>query len=346
MSILVTGGAGFIGSHTCAELLDHGYDVVVADDFSNSHPASLTAVRSLTRTDLAVHPVDLRDAVALDEVFASHDISAVIHFAAKKAVGESMTIPIDYFDVNVTGTISLLKTMMAHNVHGLVFSSSCSIYGDRYTRPICEADQPGPVNPYARSKLICEQILESASATHHDLSIISLRYFNPAGAHPSGLLGESPRGLPSNIVPYMTRVAAARLERLNVFGADYDTPDGSAIRDYIHVMDVAEAHRIAIEQLDGGQGMRAFNLGTGTGSSVLELIGAFEETCNVQVPYVITGRRPGDVTSLIADATLVEKEWGWRPSRDLPSIFADAWRFQQMNPDGFGDDADHPRPSL
>jgi UDP-glucose 4-epimerase len=346
MSILVTGGAGFIGSHTCAELLDHGYKVVVVDDFSNSHPASLSAVCGLTRTDLSVHSVDLRDAEALDEVFASHHISAVIHFAAKKAVGESMTIPIDYFDVNVTGTIGLLKAMMAHKVHGLVFSSSCSIYGGRYTRPICEQDLPAPVNPYARSKLICEQILESACAAHHDLSVISLRYFNPAGAHPSGLIGESPRGLPSNIVPYMTRVAAGRLERLQVFGADYDTPDGSAIRDYIHVMDVAEAHRLAIGQLDGGPGMRAFNLGTGTGSSVLELISAFEETCNVQVPYVITGRRPGDVTSLIADAALVEKEWGWRPSHDLASIFADAWRFQQLNPDGFSDGADQARSSL
>jgi UDP-glucose 4-epimerase len=340
MSLLVTGGAGFIGSHTCAELLDHGYDVVVADDFSNSHGGSLSAVRRLTGRDMAIHSVDLRDADALGQIFASHDISAVIHFAAKKAVGESVEIPLEYFAVNVSGTIGLLRAMLAHGVHELVFSSSCSIYGDQYTRPICEEDPPRPVNPYARSKLICEQILESVCATYPDLSVISLRYFNPAGAHPSGLIGESPRGVPSNVVPYMMRVAAGRLARLPVFGGDYDTQDGTAVRDYIHVMDVAEAHRLAVEHLDEGPGMRAFNLGTGTGSSVLELISTFETTCGVQVPYVITERRPGDVTSLVADATLVEKEWGWRPSRDLASIFADSWRFQQLNPEGFDDGAD------
>jgi UDP-glucose 4-epimerase len=340
MSVLVTGGAGFIGSHTCAELLDHGHGVVVVDDFSNSHRAALSAVRRLTGKDLAVHDVDVRDTRALEQVLASHDIRAVIHFAAKKSVGESVSIPLDYFDVNVSGTIGLLRAMLAHDVRRLVFSSSCSIYGDQYSRPICEQDPPRPVNPYARSKLICEQILESACATYPDLSVISLRYFNPAGAHPSGLIGESPRGVPSNVVPYMMRVAAGRLEGLHVFGGDYDTPDGSAVRDYIHVMDVAEAHRLAVEQLDERPGMRAFNLGTGTGSSVLELISTFETTCDVEVPYMITGRRPGDVTSLIADATLIEKEWGWRPNRDLATIFADSWRFQRSNPEGFDDDAD------
>jgi len=343
MSILVTGGAGFIGSHTCAELLEHGHDVVVVDDFSNSQRGSLSAVRRLTGRDMAIHTVDLRNASALIGVFASHEISAVIHFAAKKAVGESMTIPLDYFDVNVGGTIGLLKAMKAHKVHRLVFSSSCSIYGDMYTRPISEDDPPGPVNPYARSKLICEQILQSACAVHQDLKVLSLRYFNPAGAHPSGLIGESPHGVPSNVVPHMTRVAAGQLGRLEVFGADYDTPDGTAIRDYIHVMDVAEAHRLAIEHLDDAPGMRAFNLGTGTGSSVLELISTFEETCHVQVPYAIAGRRPGDVASLVADANLVEKEWGWRASRDLASIFADAWRFQLQNPVGPDDSAEHLR---
>jgi UDP-glucose 4-epimerase len=343
MSILVTGGAGFIGSHTCAELLEHGHDVVVADDFSNSHRGSLSAVRRLTGRDMAIASVDLRDARALAGVFASYDISAVIHFAAKKAVEESMTIPLEYFDVNVRGTIGLLQAMMAHDVRRLVFSSSCSIYGDMYSRPICEDDPPRPVNPYARSKLICEQILESVCGSHPDLSVISLRYFNPAGAHPRGLIGESPRGVPSNVVPYMMRVAAGRLERLPVFGADYDTRDGSAVRDYIHVMDVAEAHRVAVDHLDERPGMRVLNLGTGTGSSVLELISTFEATCAVPIPYVITNRRPGDVASLVADATLVEKEWGWRPSRDLASIVADAWRFQQLNPEGFDDAADQAR---
>ena len=335
MSILVTGGAGFIGSHTCAELLGRGYDVVVADDFSNSFAPSLAAVRRLTGRELAIHVVDLRDRGGLNEVLSSHEISAVIHFAAKKAVAESMAEPLDYFDVNVGGTISLLRAMMAHGVRKIVFSSSCSIYGDQYRRPIAEDDPPGPVNPYARSKLICEQMLEAACATYTDLSVISLRYFNPAGAHPSGLIGECPRGVPSNIVPYMVHVAAGKQEKLQVFGSDYETPDGTAIRDYIHVMDVAHAHMLALEHLDDEQGMRALNLGSGTGASVLDLIRIFEETCGVHVPYAFADRRPGDVTRLIADAGLVEKMWGWRPARDLATIFEDSWRFQCANPDGF-----------
>lgn len=335
MTILVTGGAGFIGSHTCAELLEHGYDVVVADDFSNSSPAALAAVTRVTGRNLAVHEVDLRDTRGLHRVFDAHDISAVIHFAAKKAVGESMTIPLDYFDVNVGGTISLLRAMAGHGVRKLVFSSSCSIYGEAYSRPIAESDPPGPVNPYARSKLICEQILESACAAHGDFRAISLRYFNPAGAHPSGLIGESPRGVPSNVVPFMMQVAAGRLERLAIFGADYDTPDGSAIRDYIHVMDVAEAHRVAVEHLDDEPGMRALNLGTGTGCSVLGLVRAFEETCGVSVPCAVTARRPGDVTALVADASLVRQAWGWRPSRSVADLLADAWRFERRNPGGY-----------
>ncbi len=281
MSVLVTGGAGFIGSHTCAELLRHGYDVVVADDFSNSFQPSLAAVRRLTGRELAIHVVDLRDRGGLNEVLGSHEISAVIHFAAKKAVAESMAVPLDYFDVNVGGTISLLRAMMARGVRKMVFSSSCSIYGDQYRRPIAEDDPPGPVNPYARSKLICEQMLEAACGTYPDLSVIS------------------------------------------------------AIRDYIHVMDVAHAHMLALEHLDDEHGMRALNLGTGTGASVLDLIRIFEETCGVHVPYAFADRRPGDVTSLIADAGLVEKMWGWRPGRDLATIFEDSWRFQCANPDGF-----------
>ena len=335
MSILVTGGAGFIGSHTCVELLDHDRDVVVLDDFSNSYPAALAAVGRLTGKEPALHAVDLRDRAGLDKVFASHEISVVIHFAAKKAVGESMTIPLDYFDVNVGGTINLLRAMRAHRVRKLVFSSSCSIYGDQYARPIREDDAPAPVNPYALSKLICEHVLESACATYADLSVVSLRYFNPAGAHPSGAIGECPRGVPSNVVPYMVGVAAGQFEKLQVFGGDYRTPDGTAIRDYIHVMDVAQAHRLAVEHLDDEPGIRALNLGTGTGASVLELIDIFEQTCGVRVPYTITGRRPGDVTSLVADANRVAVGWGWRPARDLAAIFADAWRFHQRNPDGF-----------
>jgi len=335
MSVLVTGGAGFIGSHACAELLDHGHEVVVADRFSNSWPAALDAVRALSGRDLAVYPVDLRDGTALDEVFGAHPIDSVIHFAALKSVGESVSIPLDYFDVNVGGTISLLRAMRRHRVTRLVFSSSCSVYGDQYSRPITEADPPAPVNPYSRSKLICEQMLESACDSYSDLSVISLRYFNPAGAHPSGLIGECPRGVPSNVVPFMVAVAAGRHDRLDVFGDDYDTPDGTAIRDYIHVADLAEAHRLAIGALDDRPGFHVLNLGTGTGHSVLELVRAFEDSCGVRVPYEITGRRAGDVASLVADPTLVEKEWGWHPSRDIAAIFRDAWAFEQLNPKGF-----------
>jgi UDP-glucose 4-epimerase len=343
LSVLVTGGGGFIGSHACAELLAHGHGVVVVDDFSNSYPAALDALARLAGRTPPIHRVDLRDASGLDRVFASHDIDAVIHFAAKKAVGESMTIPLDYFDVNVSGTISLLRAMRAHGVRKIVFSSSCSVYGDQYSRPIAEDDPPAPVNPYARSKLICEQMLESACGSYADLSVISLRYFNPAGAHPSGLLGECPRGVPSNVVPYMVRVAAGKLEKLQVFGGDYPTPDGTAIRDYIHVMDVAEAHRLAVTHLDDEPGMRVLNLGTGTGASVLDLVRTFEETCGVHVPYAIGGRRPGDVTSLIAEAGRLTRLWGWRPGRDLAAMFADSWRFQCQHPDGFADEPSAPR---
>jgi UDP-glucose 4-epimerase len=337
LTILVTGGAGFIGSHTCAELLEHGHDVVVVDSFANSFPAALDAVRDICPGSLRAYPVDLRDSEALGDIFAAHDVDAVIHFAARKAVGESMSMPLEYFDVNVAGTISLLRAMRAHGVRQLVFSSSCSVYGDQYSRPISEDDPPAPVNPYARSKLIGEQMLLSACQVYADFTAISLRYFNPAGAHPSGRIGECPRGVPSNVVPHMVAVAAGRLERLEVFGADYDTPDGTAIRDYIHVVDVAQAHRVALEHLGDSAGMRVLNLGTGSGHSVLELIRTFEETCGVRVPYVVTGRRAGDVTSLVADASAVEQAWGWRTQRGLRSIFADAWRFEQLNPNGFAD---------
>lgn len=329
MSILVTGGAGFIGSHTCVELLEHGFDVVVADDFSNSSPAALDVVRRLTGRDLALHRVDLRSAAELDEIFAAHEIGAVIHFAARKLVGESMTRPLEYFDVNIGGTVKLLLAMQRHGVGRLVFSSSCSIYGDQYARPITEEDLPGPVNPYASSKLICEQLIASACDLVPGFRAISLRYFNPAGAHPSGELGESPAGLVSNVVPVIVRVASGRLDKLAVFGADYDTPDGTAIRDYIHVMDIAEAHRLALDHLDDESGIRMLNLGTGTGLSVLELIAAFEDACGVQIPYVVTRRRPGDVARLVAAVGAAQQALGWRPSRSVADMLSDAWRFEQ-----------------
>jgi UDP-glucose 4-epimerase len=335
MTMLVTGGAGFIGSHTCVELLLTGSDVLVVDNFSNSSPEALHAVSTVAGRDVTFHQLDLRDHAELDRVFEAHEIESVIHFAAKKAVNESLQIPLEYFDTNIAGTTSLLRCMARHGVRNLVFSSSCSIYGDQYLGPIGESASPGPTNPYARSKLICEQILADTCAKYDDFAVISLRYFNPIGAHPSGVLGESPLGVPSNVMPYIMRVAAGRLEQLQIFGADYPTPDGSPVRDYIHVMDVAQAHCLALRHLDDGPGMRVLNLGTGVGVSVLELVRAVEDVCGVVVPYEVVARRAGDAASAVADPSLIDKEWGWRTSRDIREMCTDAWRFQQLHPRGY-----------
>ncbi|MBO0822673.1 MAG: UDP-glucose 4-epimerase GalE [Actinobacteria bacterium] len=336
MTVLVTGGAGFIGSHACVELLQHGHDLVVVDDFSNSSPGALAAVRQLAPAgQLAVAELDIRDRDGLSRVFDTHAISAVVHFAGKKAVDESLRIPLDYFDVNIAGTTSLLRAMTSHGVRRLVFSSSCSIYGDRYPGLICEDDQPAPTNPYARSKLFCEQILADTCARYQDLSAIALRYFNPAGAHPSGLLGEAPPGMPGNLMPAMMQAAAGLRDKLQVFGTDYPTPDGSAIRDYIHVADLAQAHRIAIGRLDDEPGFRALNVGTGVGISVLELISAFEQACGITVPCQLAGRRPGDATSAVADPSRIDKHWGWRTSLDIHAMCRHAWHFQQRHPHGY-----------
>ena len=334
-SVLVTGGAGFIGSHTCVELLHAGYDVVVIDDYSNSHPQSLDRVREITGRTPAVYNVDLRDRTGLDEVFAEHPIHAVIHFAAKKAVGESTQIPLEYFDINIGGTTNLIRTMGDHGVSRLVFSSSCSIYGDVSAAPLSESDPANPTNPYALSKWICEQLLTQACAYVPGFSVIALRYFNPVGAHASGLLGEDPLGVPNNVMPYLAQIAVGRLTELSVFGGDYPTPDGTCVRDYIHVVDVADAHRVALEHLDDRTGFRVFNLGTGSGVSVLQLVAAFSEACGRDIPHRIVGRRSGDVASLIADAAHVESEWGWRTRRDLADMCRDAWRFQERNPAGY-----------
>jgi UDP-glucose 4-epimerase len=334
MSVLVTGGAGFIGSHTCVDLLDHGYEVVVVDNYSNSTPAALDRVQKVAGRPLIAYEVDLRDRRALDDVFARHPIDAVIHFAAKKAVGESMAIPIDYYDINLAGTTSLLASMHAHGVHQLVFSSSCSIYGEA-AAPLSEDDAASPTNPYARTKWICEQILRDACARYEELSAIALRYFNPIGAHPSGLLGEVPTGTPNNVVPYLMQVAVGRLDRLSVFGADYGTPDGTAVRDYIHVLDVVTGHRVAMEHLADETGLRVFNLGTGVGTSVLQLVAALSEACGQELPYTITDRRPGDVAALVADPGKVRRAWGWRATRDLRDMCRDAWHFQRLNPTGY-----------
>lgn len=337
-TVLVTGGAGFIGSHTCVELLGAGNDVVVVDDYSNSHPESLDRVREITGKPVAVHSVDLRDRAGLSAVFEAHPIDAVIHFAAKKAVGESTEIPLEYFDINIGGTTNLIRTMNDYGVSRMVFSSSCSIYGDAPAEPLAESAPAAPTNPYALSKWMCEQLLSEACRHLPNLSVIALRYFNPIGAHPSGRLGEDPLGVPYNVMPYLAQIAVGRLSELSVFGDDYDTPDGTAVRDYIHVVDVADAHRVALEHLDDeGGGFQVFNLGTGSGVSVLQLVAAFSAACGKDIPYRVVGRRPGDVPSLVADPGLVDREWGWRTERDLAQMCDDAWRFQKQNPAGYSD---------
>lgn len=335
-TVLVTGGAGFIGSHTCVELLGHGHDVVVVDDHSNSSPAALERVAKIAgRPPTAVYEIGLHDRDALSRVFDEHAIDAVIHFAAKKAVGESVEEPVAYYDTNVGGTTALLRAMHDHGVRRLVFSSSCSIYGDASRVPLTEGDPADPTNPYATSKWLCEQVLADTCRYLPELSVLALRYFNPVGAHPSGLLGEVPRGTPGNVMPYLAQVAAGRLPRLRVFGDDYPTADGTGVRDYVHVMDIADGHRVALEHLDDEHGMRVFNLGTGQGTSVLELVAAFERACGSPIPYEITGRRPGDVPALVADPAAVARAWNWTAARDLTAMCEDAWRFQELNPSGY-----------
>jgi UDP-glucose 4-epimerase len=335
-TVLVTGGAGFIGSHTCVELLEHGYEVVVVDDYSNSTAAVIPRIEKVAgRPLLAVYEVDILDRRTLAEVFRANPIDAVLHFAAKKAVGESVRIPFEYYDTNVGGLTALLRAMADHGVRRLVFSSSCSIYGNADALPIGEQAPRRPTNPYAASKWICEQVLTDAARHCPELAMIALRYFNPAGAHPSGLIGEVPRGAPNNVMPFLTQVAIGRQERLSVFGDDYPTPDGTAVRDYVHVMDVAQAHRIALERLAGMAGWRSLNLGTGVGTSVLELIRAFAAVSGRSIPYEILGRRDGDVAALVADPSEAARVWGWRTTRDIDAMCRDAWRFQELNPAGY-----------
>ncbi|MFF7749195.1 UDP-glucose 4-epimerase GalE [Streptomyces sp. NPDC007971] len=335
-TVLVTGGAGFIGSHTCVELLGHGHDVVVVDNHVNSSSEALDRIAKIAGRPLAgAYRADVRDRKALREVFSSHPVDAVIHFAAHKAVGESAARPVEYYDTNVAGTCALLAVMHEQRVHRLVFSSSCSVYGAAGTVPLTERSPVAPTNPYARTKLMCERILEDVCDHLPQLKVLALRYFNPVGAHPSGLLGEDPRGVPGNLMPYVAQVAVGRRAQLSVFGDDYPTPDGTGVRDYIHVMDVAEGHRVAVGHLDDRTGMRVFNLGTGTGTSVLQLVAAFGEVSGRPVPYRVVGRRAGDVAELVADPSAVAAAWDWTTTRDLTAMCRDAWRFQELHPDGY-----------
>ena len=334
MHILVTGGAGYIGSHTCVELLLSGHSVTVVDNLINSSSVAIERVKQITGRGLRFELADIRDADALDRVLASEQFDAVVHFAGLKAVGESVSQPLRYFENNVTGTLRLLESMGRAGVRRVVFSSSATVYGDPASVPIREDFPLSASNPYGRTKLFIEDILRDLHRSDARWDITLLRYFNPVGAHPSGLIGEDPAGIPNNLMPYVSQVAVGRLERLNVWGSDYPTPDGTGVRDYIHVVDLARGHLAALEAQDEA-GVRAFNLGTGRGFSVLEMISAFEKASGRNVPDTLAPRRPGDVAMCYADASLAQQELGWAAELGVERMCEDAWRWQSMNPNGY-----------
>ena len=335
MKILVTGGAGYIGSHTCLELLQAGHEVVVVDNLSNSKEESLKRIQEISGKSLEFHRVNLLDREALDRVFADADIDAVIHFAGLKAVGESVKIPLSYYHNNITGTLILCELMGKHGVKNLVFSSSATVYGDPATVPITEDFPLGSTNPYGRTKLMIEEILRDWHASDSSLNIALLRYFNPIGAHKSGRIGEDPNGIPNNLIPFISQVAVGKLLKLRVFGNDYPTPDGTGVRDYIHVVDLAIGHLRALEKLTSNPGVVTYNLGTGRGYSVLEMAAAFEKACGKKIPYEIVERRPGDIAECYANPALANQELGWSANREVEEMCADSWRWQSGNPEGY-----------
>ena len=336
MRILVTGGAGYIGSHTALELLNTGYEVVVADNFSNSKPESLRRVQELAGKALSFYEVDILDRDALGKLFAAAPIDAVIHFAALKAVAESVAQPLRYYHNNVTGTIALCEVMQDYGVRNLVFSSSATVYGDAQEMPLLESFPLLPAaNPYGRTKQMMEGVLEDLCDSDDSWNIAILRYFNPIGAHESGRIGEDPNGIPNNLIPYVAQVAVGRLPELNVFGDDYATPDGTGIRDYIHVVDLALAHIKALQKLETDPGYVLYNIGTGQGSSVLEVVSAFERACGNEIPIRFRERRPGDVAVSYADPGKAREELGWEAVRDLEQMCVDTWRWQSQNPQGY-----------
>jgi len=328
LKILVTGGAGYIGSHTCVELLTTGHDVVVVDDLSNSHADVLERVAKISGKSLAFVQADIRDRAAMEKVFSEHAFDSVIHFAGLKSVGESVSEPLHYYDVNVYGSVVLFQTMAKFGVKSLIFSSSATVYGDPATVPILEDFPLSATNPYGRSKLMIEEMLRDLHIADPSWHIALLRYFNPVGAHASGLIGENPRGIPNNLLPYIAQVADGRRERLAVFGDDYPTPDGTGMRDYIHVVDLALGHVKTLARLAQGPGVLTYNLGTGVSTSVLEMLKAFERACGKTIPYAIMPRRPGDIAVCYAAAELAARELGWTAERDVAQMCADAWRWQ------------------
>jgi len=335
MRVLVTGGAGYIGSHTCVNLLEAGHEVIVVDSLINSREESIRRIEEITGRKLLFHKVDLLDQEPLEAVFQESRIDAVIHFAGLKAVGESVAMPLQYYKNNIIGSLVLFEVMLHHGVRNLVFSSSATVYGNPASLPITEDFPLQASNPYGWGKVMLEQILKDLYQADPGMNIALLRYFNPVGAHPSGRIGEDPMGIPNNLVPYIAQVAVGKLSELQVFGNDYPTPDGTGVRDYIHVMDLASGHMKALEKLDTNPGLVTYNLGTGKGCSVLEMVNAFAEAAEKKIPYRIVDRRPGDIASCYADASKAEKELSWKATRDIHAMCEDTWRWQSMNPNGY-----------
>lgn len=335
MNILVTGGAGYIGSHTCVELLQAGHEVTVVDNLDNSSAVALERVQELTGRSVTFHQVDILEREPLSAIFGNDTFDAVIHFAALKAVGESVAEPLRYYRNNVTGTLVLLEVMRAHGVRNMVFSSSATVYGDPASVPITEDFPLGATNPYGRTKVMMEDILRDLHRADPAWNIALLRYFNPVGAHASGKLGEDPNGIPTNLMPFITQVAVGRRSVLSIFGSDYPTPDGTGIRDYIHVVDLAAGHLRALEKLADSPGLLTLNLGTGQGYSVLDVVKAFERASGRPIPYVLADRRPGDIAACYADPARAADLLGWRAERGIDAMCADSWRWQSENPNGY-----------
>ena len=336
MNILLAGGAGYIGSHTAVELLTAGHDVVIVDNYCNSCAEAVNRVEEVSGKKVVSYEADVKDKVAMAKIFAENKIDCVIHFAGLKAVGESVSKPLEYYSNNISGSLVLFDEMRNHNVKNIIFSSSATVYGDPAFVPITEECPMGEItNPYGRTKAMLEQILTDIQKADPEWNVILLRYFNPIGAHKSGKIGENPNGIPNNLMPYITQVAVGKLKCLGVFGDDYDTPDGTCIRDYIHVCDLADGHVKAVEKLKCNPGIEIYNLGTGKGSSVLDVVKTFEKASGVNIPYEMKPRRAGDVPVNYCDATKAEKELGWKAKRDLFDMCEDSWRWQKSNPNGF-----------
>ena len=334
---LVTGGAGFIGSHTAVSLLNAGLEIVIVDNLYNSSPKVIDRIETITGKRPAFVEADCCDKAAMDKVFSDYDITGVIHFAGLKAVGESVQKPLLYYRNNLDSTLTVLEVMRAHNCHQFVFSSSATVYGDQ-PAPLYETAQTGGCsNPYGWTKFMIEEILKDAAKANPELHVVLLRYFNPIGAHESGLIGENPNGIPNNLMPYITQVAVGKLKQLTIFGDTYDTPDGTGVRDYIHVCDLASGHVAALNWMNGKTGVEIFNLGTGTGTSVLEVVAAFSKACGKELPYVIRERRAGDIAANWCDASKAERMMGWKAQYDIADMCRDSWNWQSHNPNGFAD---------